>query len=159
MPNILAVDDEDYVLDLVKEILEKSGFDVSVAMNGLAALEMLRSEVFDLLITDVVMPEMNGIELCRNVRSDPMLARIPILFLTAKGRSSDIAGGLDAGGDDYIVKPHDVVELPARVRALLRRAPSNPLNAEKEFVEYATLKVHITRPEAAFDDQNIALTA
>jgi two-component system alkaline phosphatase synthesis response regulator PhoP len=158
MAHILAVDDEDYVLDLVKEILEKSGYAVSVALNGNSALEMLRNEVFDLLITDVVMPEMNGIELCQNVRSDPMLARIPILFLTAKGRASDVVGGLDAGGDDYVVKPHDVIELPARVRALLRRAPNNPLSAETEFVEYGGLKVSVTRPEASFDDQGLSLT-
>lgn len=159
MPRILAVDDEDYVLEIVQEILEKSGFEVIPAKNGSAALEMLRNDVFDLLITDVVMPEMNGIELCRMVRADPMLARIPILFLTAKGRSTDIAGGLDAGGDDYVVKPHDVIELPARVRALLRRTPSNPLNTEKEYIEYANLKLHVVRPEATFEDQGIALTA
>jgi DNA-binding response OmpR family regulator len=159
MVAILAVDDEDYVVDLVREILEKSGYEVSVAANGMAALEMLRNHTFDLIITDVVMPEMDGIELTRRVRADPVLGRIPILFLTAKGRSADIAGGLDAGGDDYVVKPHDVIELPARVRALLRRAPDNPLNAEKDHIELASLKVPIARPEAMFDNQSITLTA
>jgi DNA-binding response OmpR family regulator len=159
MANILAVDDEDYILDLVREILEKSGHVVSIAANGVDALEMLHSQIFDLVITDIVMPDMDGIELCRQVRSNPRLGRIPILFLTAKGRSTDIAVGLDAGGDDYIVKPHDVIELPARVRALLRRAPQNPLNSEAEFVEYESLKVHLTQPEAFFGDQGVTLTS
>src|SRR5687767_13180589 len=124
MAHILAVDDESSVLLAVRRVLEDDNYTVSEAHSGEEALQMLSQNHYDLIVLDVIMPEMNGIEVCRRIRANPALAKTPVLFLTAKGRPSEIVQGLDAGADDYLVKPFAVVELPARIRALLRRGPS-----------------------------------
>ena len=139
MVHILAIDDDEDVLDSIKDILEQADVSVICVTNGQEGLNLLRARSFDLVVLDIVMPEMDGIETCRRIRADPALARIPILFLTAKGRAGDIVLGLDAGGDDYLVKPYDVVELPARVRALLRRAPGGFLDSQNESVRFGSV--------------------
>jgi len=132
MGHILAVDDDGQVLRSVKRVLESAGFEVHTATNGPEALAMIAHQRPDLVVLDIIMPEMDGIEVCRRIRADPFTARLPILFLTAKGRPTDIAEGLDAGGDDFLTKPFEVVELPARIRALLRRAPGGTLDTESD---------------------------
>jgi DNA-binding response OmpR family regulator len=104
------------------------------------------------------MPEMDGIELCHRVRGDPFTARLPILFLTAKGRPADVVAGLEAGGDDYLVKPFEVRELPARINALLRRAPGGALDPDSEHIVIGSLTLHRTRPEIEMDGHPIELT-
>jgi DNA-binding response OmpR family regulator len=158
MAHILVVDDENDVLESIREILEDAGQTVTISNSGAKALTLLGSEAFDLVVLDIIMPEMDGVEVCRRIRGNPALARIPILFLTAKGRASDVAHGLDVGGDDYLIKPYDVVELPARVRALLRRAPGGPLNPDGDYIEFHQLRLHITRPEAEICGKVVRLT-
>jgi DNA-binding response OmpR family regulator len=113
----------------------------------------------DLVVLDIIMPEIDGLEVCRRIRADPFLARLPVLFLTAKGRSNDVALGLDIGGDDYLTKPFDIIELPARVRALLRRAPGGVLDSDSERLTVGELSVHHTQPEAAAEGRTIELTS
>lgn len=156
---ILIVDDEPQVARSISRVLADSGFDTATLNSGSEALEALAHERPDLVILDIIMPEMDGIEVCRRVRSDPFIARTPILFLTAKSRPQDIAAGLDAGGDDYCTKPFDVVELPARVRALLRRAPGGPLDVESDHLTAGPLHLHTSRPELEIEGHAIALTA
>jgi DNA-binding response OmpR family regulator len=158
MAHILAVDDDEQVLLSIQQLLEDAGHTVTAASSGREALGQLTHQRPELIVLDIIMPEMDGIEVCRRVRADPFLARIPILFLTAKGRPNDIAQGLDAGGDDYLVKPFEVVELPARIRALLRRAPGGTLDAESDYLVAGDLKLHTTQTEVYVEDKLIPLT-
>jgi DNA-binding response OmpR family regulator len=158
MAHILVVDDEADVLEALRLILEDAEHDVSMATSGEEALEMIARQQPDLVILDIIMPGVTGIEVCRRIRSDPFTSRLPILFLTAKGRPGDIVQGLTAGGDDYLVKPFEVIELPARVRALLRRGPGGILDSKSEIVVYGDLRLHMTRFEVEVDGHLIQLT-
>lgn len=158
MTHILAVDDDPQVLRAVTHVLEDAGYRVTQAVDGLKALEAVKRERPDLIVLDIIMPEMDGLEVCRRIRADPFTAGLPILFLTAKGRPSDIVEGLDAGGDDFITKPFEVIELPARVRALIRRAPSGPLDVQSEYIIVGELQLHKSHPEVIVKGKRIELT-
>jgi DNA-binding response OmpR family regulator len=157
--HILVVDDEPQVAQAISLVLEDAGYKVSVALGGQEALDFVAYQRPDLVVLDIIMPEMSGIEVCRRIRANPFMAKLPVLFLTAKGRPADVAQGLDAGGDDYLIKPFEVVELPARVRALLRRAPGGSLDPEAEHIVVGDLKIHATRPEASVGERLVRLTA
>src|SRR4051812_37275116 len=102
MANLLVVDDDKRVLDAIGVALQDEGHALTFAHSGPQALDLLEVQPFDVCVLDIIMPEMSGIDLIRRIRAMPHLARIPILFLTAKTRSADIAEGLDAGADDYL---------------------------------------------------------
>ncbi len=122
MPNakILVVDDEAYIVELVKFNLEKEGYEVVVAHDGLKALDMVREELPDLIILDIMIPRMDGLEVCRLLKQDQAYKAIPIIMLTAKGEEFDTILGLEMGADDYIKKPFSPREMLARVNARLR---------------------------------------
>lgn len=122
MAYILAVDDDPEVLDTLGRVLEREAYDVSLARSAAEALELLDHNIPDAMILDIIMPGMDGITLCRQLRRDSRFGALPILFLTAKGSTDDIVDGLDAGADDYVVKPFELAELRARIHALLRRS-------------------------------------
>ena len=122
MAYIVAVDDDPEVLDTLGRVLEREAFDVGLANSGAEGLTLLEKRVPDALILDIIMPGMDGITICRQLRRDPRFAALPILFLTAKGSTDDIVDGLDAGADDYVIKPFELAELRARIYALLRRS-------------------------------------
>ena len=159
MAHILAVDDDTRVLRSIARLLESAGHTVSTAASGQEALELVRQNPPDLVVLDIIMPEMDGLEVCRRIRADPFLARLPVLFLTAKSRPSDVAEGLDAGGDDFLSKPFEVVELPARIRALLRRAPGGVLDPGSDELVIGDLRLHITSPDLKIGDRPIQLSA
>ncbi|GAB4322923.1 MAG: response regulator transcription factor [Phototrophicales bacterium] len=121
MSHILAVDDDPDVLGTLQRVLERENFQVITLNSGKKALEYLETNQPELLILDIMMPELDGITVCRTLRRDHRFITLPILFLTAKGGTDDIVEGLDAGADDYVVKPFELAELRARVHALLRR--------------------------------------
>ena len=127
MANILVVEDEERVALSIERSLHKE-HQVRVALDAFEANKIARRINPELIILDVMMPNMNGLELCRLLRSDPLLRTVPILFLTAKGRTEDKLEGLEAGADDYMTKPFDVRELLLRVQSILRR--SSPLQDE-----------------------------
>jgi DNA-binding response OmpR family regulator len=158
--SILIVDDDPNVLASIIQIFEDelTQYRILTAANGQQALDLIAKSEVDLIVLDIMMPELDGVEVCRRIRSDPYFARVPILFLTAKGRSQDIALGLDAGGDDYLVKPFDVIELPARVRALLRRSPGGVLDVATEEVKIGNLRIFLKRGDAEIAGQAIPLT-
>lgn len=118
---ILIVDDEPGLRELVRINLEHEGFAVLQAENGVQGLQMIQEDQPDLVILDVMMPEMDGWEVCRRLRE---FSQLPVLMLTARVQSQDIVTGLESGADDYLLKPFNMDELMARVRALLRRVPS-----------------------------------
>ena len=118
---VLVVDDDADIVAFVEMNLRFEGFEVSVAGNGSDALAEIRRATPDLVLLDVMMPELDGVEVTRRVRADPLTAGVPIIMLTAKGLGADRVAGLTAGADDYIIKPFDTMELIARVRSTLRR--------------------------------------
>jgi DNA-binding response OmpR family regulator len=124
-PTILAVDDDLEVLGTLSRTLQREGFDVVRATAGVEALRILSERQTDLVILDIMMPGLDGLAVCRRIRADTRYNHIAILFLTARGHTDDIVAGLDAGGDDYVVKPFELPELVARVRALVRRGQRN----------------------------------
>lgn len=119
---ILVVDDEFNVVNMVRINLEAEGYGVSVAYNGMDALSRIQAEPPDLVVCDIIMPEMDGIELCRKIRKNPSTDTLPFIFLTAKDEVPQKIGGFKAGADDYLTKPFNMDELIARVHAILRRA-------------------------------------
>ena len=121
MSLILVVDDDVEIARFIEVNLQLEGFDVLLAHDGQEALEVIADRPPDLALLDVMMPRIDGVELCRRLRSDPLTASLPIIMLTAKSLSADKVVGLTAGADDYIIKPFDTLELVARVRSTLRR--------------------------------------
>ncbi|HBY95270.1 MAG: response regulator transcription factor [Ardenticatenaceae bacterium] len=118
---ILLVDDEQDLVWAVRHSLCDEGYEILTAYDGLEALAVARRHRPDLVILDIVLPGLNGLQVCRRLRRDPTLAAVPILFLTVHSTIDDRVAGLDEGADDYLIKPFDLRELKARVRALLRR--------------------------------------
>ncbi len=117
--NILVVDDEQLLVKGIKFNLESEGYKVFTASDGLEALEMAQKQSFDLIVLDVMMPRMDGLEACQKIRS---FSDVPIIMLTAKTEDMDKLMGFDQGADDYLTKPFNILELKARIRSLLRRA-------------------------------------
>ena len=117
---VLVVDDEPSLLDSVATVLRYEECDVEVASSGYAALARAQNEPFDLIVLDIMLPDIDGLEVTRRLRADGV--RVPVLFLTARGEVDDLVEGLAAGGDDYIAKPFSLAEVVARTKALLRRA-------------------------------------
>ena len=152
---ILVVEDEPKVAAFLKQGLEESGYEVISAYDGPTGLSLARQQPVDLVIMDVVMPGMNGVDTCRAIRSSA--AQMPILLLTALGTTDDKVKGLDAGADDYLVKPFEFKELLARVRSLTRRTSATHTRAEQ--LTYGSLTLDLARKEAVRNDQRIALTA
>lgn len=120
-PHILIVEDEAALVTLLRYNLEKEGCRVEVAMDGREALLKLAEDRPDLVLLDWMLPELSGLEICRQIRRDPKTRNLPIVMLTARGEESDRVRGLDSGADDYIAKPFSPGELAARIRAVLRR--------------------------------------
>jgi two-component system response regulator MprA len=149
---VLVVDDDPRILSMMRRVLEVDGYAVTVAADGDAALQVLRSEAIDLLILDVMMPGRDGFEVCRTVRRE---SGLPILMLTARDEATDKVTGLDCGADDYVVKPFNPDELTARVRALLRRMQPRLV----EVLRFQDVELVPSAREASRDGDPLELTA
>ncbi|GLV87782.1 transcriptional regulatory protein CseB [Streptomyces lavendulae subsp. lavendulae] len=125
--SVLVVEDDATIRRAVQLSLERYGYQVAVAENGLDGLEAFRAGRYDLLILDVMLPELDGIGLCRRIREESL---VPVLMMSARGDALDVVSGLEAGADDYVVKPVDTPVLVARIRTLLRRATFRPAEPE-----------------------------
>ncbi len=152
---ILVVEDEPKVAAFLKQGLEESGYEVLSAYDGPMGKRFALQEPVDLVVMDVVMPGMNGLETCKAIRAGG--GTMPILILTALGTTDDKVGGLDAGADDYLVKPFEFKELLARVRSLLRRGSAVHVQADQ--LEYHGLVLDLARKEAVREGLRITLTA
>lgn len=122
MKNILVIDDEADIVELISYNLRKEGFSVDFAYDGESALKKIKGNKYHLVILDLMLPGIQGLELCKIIRSDPEIFSVPIIMLTAKGEEVDKVLGLEMGADDYITKPFSIRELAARAKAILRRA-------------------------------------
>ena len=148
-PNIMVVDDEKNICELLRLYLEKEDFDVTIVNNGSDAISLIRQNQPSLVLLDIMMPVIDGWEVCRQVRE---FSNVPIIMLTAKGETFDKVMGLDLGADDYIVKPFDSKEVVARVKAVLRRSSSADTEGE---VRYDKLTVTIVKYELCVDGKVI----
>lgn len=157
MVHILAVDDDPDVLGTLERVLQRDNFDVTTVNSGRKALDFLNNRLPDLLILDIIMPEMDGITVCREVRQDTRYTALPVLFLTAKGSTDDIVNGLDAGADDYIVKPFELAELRARVHALLRRGTRG--KEPSRMMQIGELRLDSDTYQAYIQDEPVQLTS
>jgi two-component system, OmpR family, response regulator MprA len=150
--HILVVDDDPEILSFLRRGLAFEGYSVETANGGVEALAKIREKVPDLVILDVMMPGIDGLEVSRRLRQ---VSAVPILMLTAKGTLGDKVTGLDSGADDYLVKPFEFDELLARIRALLRRRPAS----EGEILRFSDITVNTATREVKRGQENIDLTA
>ena len=146
---ILVVDDEKNICELLRLYLEKDGYEVLTAYDGLQAVQGVKEHSPDLVLLDVMMPEMDGWEVCGEVRK---FSKVPIIMLTAKGETFDRIMGLDLGADDYVVKPFDAKEVLARIRAVLRRIDGD---SELKEVSFDKLSINLERYEMRVDGVRI----
>lgn len=154
---ILVIDDEKDLLELVRYNLEKNGFDVICASDGRSGQEIATKHHPDLIILDVMMPGMDGLEVCQRLRSDERTARLPIIMLTARTTETDRIVGLEMGADDYITKPFSPRELIARVKAVLRRTTLQ--NQPPELIRHGDLVIDVAQHEVSCEGKPVALTA
>lgn len=153
---ILIVDDEEDIRNIVGIYLESNGYITIKAKNGKGALEALEKENIDLALLDIMLPDIDGINLCLKIRESK---NIPIIMLSAKDQKMDIVLGLTSGADDYIAKPFNSVELLARVRAQLRRFKElNPDHTNNQILEYQNLKLDLDTHKLIKNDEEIRLT-
>jgi len=157
MQTILVVDDEEPVA-LSIELSLRRDYQVRVANSAAEALKIIRRTQPDMIILDIIMPGMNGIEFCNELRRDPILRNIPILFLTAKGRVEDKIIGLEAGADDYITKPFDVRELQLRVKAILRRNTPKDAGETPEKIKVGKLLLNCQNYQLKTELDTVLLT-
>ena len=155
--SILVVEDEQEIQELIRYNLAKDGYQVTCVGLGEDALRTARSESPDLILLDLMLPGVDGLEVCRRMKTDPVMRRIPIVMVTAKGEETDVVAGLELGADDYVTKPFSPRVLVARVRAVLRRPSTLPVEAG-ESVNIHDLSIHPGRHEVLVGGKTIALT-
>lgn len=155
---VLVVDDEVDVTNMISRSLMLGGFEVMIAHRGADALQLARQRKPDLFILDIMMPGMNGIDVCRHVRANPELRAVPILFLTARREIEDKIDGFEAGADDYLTKPFDLREMELRVRALLRRSRHDLMATDLEHIEVGELTLDCNSYELTTPDRTVLLT-
>jgi two-component system phosphate regulon response regulator PhoB len=151
---IFIIEDEPSIIQLVQHNLEKNGFLVSSSLNGNDGLKELKKFQPDLLLLDWMLPDLSGIEICKNIRKDNSFKNLPVIMLTAKGEEEDKIKGLDSGVDDYLTKPFSFNELMARIKAVLRR--SNP-NTVSDNLKFDDLMLDRIEKRVFRDDQEIKL--
>jgi two-component system alkaline phosphatase synthesis response regulator PhoP len=154
---ILVVDDEEDILELVRFNLAREGYDLVCTTSGEEALEIARKKHPDLLILDLMLPGIDGLEVTKILKNDVKTKDIPIIMLTAKGEEADIVTGLELGADDYVTKPFSPRILVARVRAALRRKVKDSPEDES-LVKIHSLEIHPGRREVLVDNQRVQLT-
>jgi len=154
---ILVVDDERDLVWSLRHSLAEEGYEVFTAYSGEQALDIIGKQRPDIVILDVVMPGLNGWEVCRQLRQDPTLASVPVLFLTVRRDVQDRIKGLEEGADDYLAKPFDLGELKARVKALLRRTQSSPTKGSRSLVA-GPLTIDLQFRELSLGEHKLRLT-
>jgi len=154
---VLVVDDEKDIIELVSYNLEKEGFKVVSATAGEKALELVSSEAPKIIILDLMLPGIDGLDVCRELKRSDQTSSIPIIMLTAKGEESDIVIGLELGADDYITKPFSPRVLVARVKAVLRRKESK--KEEEDIIRINQLSIDLVRHQVTYRGKTLTLTS
>jgi DNA-binding response OmpR family regulator len=156
---VLVIEDESDILEVIEYNLRREGFEVQSSREGREGLRMVRGEMPSLLLLDLMLPGVDGIEICRQVKADPATRQIPVLIVSAKGEESDVVLGLGVGADDYITKPFSPRELIARVKAVLRRGPLRDETAGQERISISNVTIDAGRHEVIVDGQQVSFTA
>lgn len=156
---ILAVDDEEDILNLIKYNLEREGFKVETAASGEMAVRIARESPPDLMLLDLMLPGMDGLDVCRILKNDKNTSKVPIVMLTARGDEGDIITGLELGADDYITKPFSPRVLIARIKTILRRDSRKDDAARNPVIRIGEMEIDTTRYKVAVSGENIDLTA
>jgi two-component system phosphate regulon response regulator PhoB len=156
--HILVVDDEEDILELVSYNLSKAGYRVTKAVSGEEALKSARARPPDLVLLDLMLPGVDGFEVCNTLKRDPRTANVPVVMLTARGEEPDIVAGLELGADDYITKPFSPRVMLARIRAVLRRKTKAPAE-ETAVIKLKDLVIHPGRHEVAARGKRADLTS
>ncbi|WP_313386409.1 response regulator transcription factor [Chishuiella sp.] len=162
MNKILLVEDELHVADLIKQCLEEEGYEVTHVDDGLKGIDLLKNESFNLIILDILLPKMNGLEVCKEIRKMNYQENIPILILTALGSAENIVLGLDSGADDYLSKPFKLIELKARIRNLLKRSEyfdHSSVKLQNDTYKFADLEVNDYTKVVTRAGEEISLTS
>jgi len=152
---ILVVDDEEHIQELIKFNLEKNGYKVICADNGIDAIKLVKEQLPQLMLLDLMLPGMDGLDVCKEIRKDSSMSNMPIIMITAKGEEIDKIIGLELGADDYITKPFSVRELVARIKAILRR--TNMQLVDKTF-NIGNLAIDFGKHEVIKSESKIDLT-
>ena len=155
---ILLVEDEAEIVELLEFNLAKAGFETCAAMTGESALQMAQAEHPDLVVLDLMLPGIDGLEVCRRLREDPGTRDLPIVMVTARGEESDVVVGLELGADDYVTKPFSPRVLIARLRAVLRRRAAGETDAQA-VIRIHDLVIHPGRHEVLVEGEAVVLTA
>jgi len=155
---IMVIEDEEHILEIISYNLKREGYAVSQARDGEEGLASIRRERPDLIVLDIMLPGIDGLEICRRLKADPALENLPIIMVTAKAEESDIVVGLGVGADDYLAKPFSPRELIARVKAALRRGRWQADRSTAALIELGDLRIDVLRHEAAIDDKELQLT-
>lgn len=153
---ILLVDDEPLIIKGLKYSLEQDGYEIDSAADGEEAVNKFFAGNFDLILLDVMLPKMSGIEVCQRIRER---SYVPIIMLTAKGEDMDKILGLEYGADDYMTKPFNILEVKARIKSILRRASAAPEQEEKKFVRVRDLEVNFANRSVTLSGKDVKLTA
>ncbi len=156
-PRVVIIEDERDIVELVRYNFRKEGFEVESFGRGLEGLEYLRRNHADVVLLDILLPDEDGLGICRRLRADDRLKALPVIFLTAKGEEMDRVLGLEIGGDDYVVKPFSPRELVARVRAVLRR--QERAAAKREVVESGGLRIDTRTQEVTVLGRSVELSS
>jgi DNA-binding response OmpR family regulator len=154
---VLVIDDEKDLIELVRYNLEKEGFRVMSALDGEAGVALATREQPDVVLVDLMLPGIDGLEVCGRLRAGDRTSGIALIMLTAKTSESDRVVGLEMGADDYVTKPFSPRELAARVKAVLRR--TSPRKPDPERLQHGGLKIDLARHEVSCEDEPVALTA
>jgi two-component system phosphate regulon response regulator PhoB len=157
-PRILVVDDEEDLAELVRYNLTRDGYQVECVGSGEDALKSVRRELPDLIVLDLMLPAVDGLEVCRRLKADAKTRDVPIVMLTAKGEDTDVVAGLEKGADDYIAKPFSPRVLGARVRALLRRNDARRQAERETTIDVHELSIHPGRHEVKLAGEPVDLT-
>ncbi len=156
--NILVVDDDEDILELVSYNLTKAGYKVAKATTGEEALKAARTKVPDLILLDIMLPGLDGFEVCNTLKRDPRTTNVPVIMLTARGEEPDVVAGLEMGADDYITKPFSPRVMLARIRAVLRRKTLAPAE-ESAVIRLKDLVIHPGRYEVIVKGRRVELTS
>lgn len=157
MYKVLLVEDEEGLIITLSDRLQSEGFDLSIARNGEEGFQIGLENSFDLILLDVMLPKKNGFDVCRDLRREGI--QTPILMLTAKGETIDKVLGLKLGADDYLTKPFEIMELLARIEALLRRSPLTTSNGSGKSFQFGDISIDLKRAEVLKNNSPVELSA